>query len=107
MIAETKAKLYIPLADIVDTDAEKKRLSAERENLLSCIARCNAKLSNSEFTSRAPAAVVDGEKKRLAGYEEKLAAVEELIKKYEYYKQCPAEAGHCDRDFFNFSDLRR
>ncbi|MBO4217207.1 MAG: valine--tRNA ligase [Clostridia bacterium] len=83
MIAETKAKLYIPLSDIVDTDAEKKRLSAERENLLACIARCSAKLSNAEFTSRAPAAVVDGEKKRLAGYEEKLSAVEELIKKYE------------------------
>jgi valyl-tRNA synthetase len=57
----------------IDRDAEKARLAKEIERLDGEVARARAKLGNASFVERAPPAVVDQEKKRLADFEAKLA----------------------------------
>jgi valyl-tRNA synthetase len=61
----------------IDVKAERERLSKEVERLTQEVSKCNAKLGNESFVAKAPAAVVDQERKRLAEYEttiEKLQA---------------------------------
>jgi valyl-tRNA synthetase len=57
----------------IDVAAEKVRLSKEVERLAGEIAKARGKLGNASFVDRAPAAVVDQEKKRLADFEAKHA----------------------------------
>lgn len=76
------AVIYIPLAEMVDFEAETKRLSLERNKMISEIERIDKKLSNAEFVAKAPAAVVEGEKKKRENYEDKLKKIEESIQKY-------------------------
>jgi valyl-tRNA synthetase len=73
------ATAYIPLADMIDTEKELARLNKEKDNILGEIARLEKKLSNEGFVAKAPAAVVDGEKAKLAKYRETLAGVEGAI----------------------------
>ena len=82
-IVSDRAKIFIPLAEMVDIDAEIARLSAEEKKFESEIARIDAKLSNEGFVAKAPAAVVEAERTKRAGYEEKLASVRASIKKYQ------------------------
>ncbi len=73
------ATAYIPLADMIDTEKELARLTKEKENILGEIERLNKKLSNEGFVAKAPAAVVEGERNKLAKYQETLAGVENAI----------------------------
>lgn len=75
------AKMYIPMAEIVDMEKEKARLEKEKANALSEIERVNKKLSNSSFTDKAPAAVVEAERAKLEKYTEMLKNVEEMLAK--------------------------
>jgi valyl-tRNA synthetase len=52
----------------VDKEAEQARLSKEIARLEGEIAKANAKLGNESFVARAPAAVVEQEKERLANF---------------------------------------
>lgn len=81
-IVSEKAKIFIPLAEMVDIEAEIARLSAEEKKFESEIARIDAKLSNEGFVAKAPAAVVDAERAKRRSYEEKLASVRASIEKY-------------------------
>ena len=56
-------------------EKETARLTKERENLEKEIKRLTGKLSNEGFTSKAPAAVVEAEREKLAGYEEKIGLI--------------------------------
>jgi valyl-tRNA synthetase len=56
----------------VDPVAERLRLSKELERLETEAAKARAKLGNASFVERAPAAVVEQEKKRLADFDSKL-----------------------------------
>jgi valyl-tRNA synthetase len=78
-IVTDSATVYIPLADIVDFAAERKRLEGELANVNSEIARVEGKLANENFTSRAPAAVVDAERAKLEKYREKKTGVEKAL----------------------------
>ena len=82
LIVSDKAKIFIPLADLVDMDAEISRLEAEKERLMGEIARIDNKLSNEGFVSKAPAAVVEAEKTKRVGYKEKLDIVLASLAKY-------------------------
>jgi valyl-tRNA synthetase len=52
----------------IDVAAERERLTKEVDRLNAEIAKCNAKLGNESFVAKAPAAVVEQERKRLAEY---------------------------------------
>ena len=57
----------------IDVPAEKARISKEIARLDGEIARAEVKLGNAGFVDRAPAAVVEQEKKRLMEFRAKLA----------------------------------
>ena len=59
-------EILIPLAGLIDKDAELIRLTKEMEKLAGEMKRLNGKLSNEKFVSRAPEAVVEKEKQKLA-----------------------------------------
>jgi valyl-tRNA synthetase len=59
----------------IDRDAEIARLDKEIARLSNEITKANGKLSNASFVDRAPAAVVEQEKKRLADFESTLEKV--------------------------------
>jgi len=59
-------RLLVPMAGLIDQAAELARLDRELEKLEKEIARTAGKLQNSNFTDRAPAAVVAKEREKLA-----------------------------------------
>ena len=74
-IVTDSATIFLPLSDIVDTEKEIARLEAEQKKLTGEIERLEKKLSNEGFVAKAPAAVVDGERAKLAKYKENLEGV--------------------------------
>ncbi len=74
-IVTDSATILLPLSDIVDTEKERARLEAEQKKLCGEIERIEKKLSNEGFVAKAPAAVVEGEKAKLAKYRENLDGV--------------------------------
>ena len=72
--------VYLDLSGAIDAEAEKRKIGKEREKMLSLIASTKARLSNEAFVSKAPAAVIEGAKKQLALYEEKLAEMDRILK---------------------------
>ncbi len=75
------ATLYIPLSDVVDMEKEKDRLSKEKDRLISEIERIEKKLSNEGFVSKAPAAVIEGERAKLVKYRDMLTATEAALER--------------------------
>ena len=59
-------RILIPLAGLIDKAAEKDRLDREEKNLTKEKSRLEGKLGNDSFVAKAPAAVVDKEKQKLA-----------------------------------------
>jgi len=72
--------LYLDLGASVDAGAEKAKMTKELEKLNQLIAGTEARLANTAFTSKAPAAVLEGAKKQLADLQSKRAEVERLLK---------------------------
>ncbi|MBO4681055.1 MAG: valine--tRNA ligase [Clostridiales bacterium] len=72
-------EIYLPLEDLIDIGKELERLGKEKERLEGEIARVSGKLANESFVSRAPAAVVDQERAKLAKYEEMHKSITERI----------------------------
>ena len=68
MIATDSGSLYIPLSEVVDLDKERARLAEQMKKNDMEIERIEKKLSNEGFVSKAPAAVIDGERAKLAKY---------------------------------------
>jgi len=59
-------QILIPLAGLIDVGAEIARLEKEMAKLEKEIDRLNGKLGNEQFVSKAPAAVIDKERSKLA-----------------------------------------
>ncbi len=68
MIATAAGNMYIPLADVIDFDKERERLQGEMKKNEAEIERLEKKLSNEGFVAKAPAAVIEGERAKLAKY---------------------------------------
>ena len=80
-IITDSAAAYIPLADMIDFEAERKRLTTELEKNANEIKRVEAKLANEGFTSKAPAAVIEGERQKLEKYREVRRGLEDALAK--------------------------
>ena len=66
------ADVYIPLASLVDLNKERARVEKEIERVQGEIDRARGKLANERFVSKAPAAVVEEERRKLAVAQEML-----------------------------------
>lgn len=71
-----KLELHVPLEGLIDIEAEKARLTKEIERLRDFATKLEAKLGNDNYTSRAPAEVVERDRNKLAETKEALARVE-------------------------------
>ncbi|MBQ2319546.1 MAG: class I tRNA ligase family protein, partial [Clostridia bacterium] len=74
------AKVYMPLGDLIDFEAERTRLNKERDAVLKDITFVENKLNNPGFVSKAPEKVVAEQRKNLEVYKEKLAMLDERLK---------------------------
>ncbi len=71
--------ILLPLKGVIDFAAERERLNKELDSLNRNIEGYTRKLSNASFVERAPAQVVEEERRRQAEAEEKRAKVEEAL----------------------------
>ncbi|MCB1678461.1 MAG: valine--tRNA ligase [Halioglobus sp.] len=76
-------EILVPMADLIDRDAELARLSRELARLAGDVARTEAKLANTAFVERAPADVVAKEREKMQAQQqalEKLRGQEQRIR---------------------------
>jgi valyl-tRNA synthetase len=62
-------EIYLPLAELIDLETEKSRLTKELNSIIPQIDRLEI-LLRSSFIERAPATVVDKEREKLKQYKE-------------------------------------
>ena len=67
--------LFIPSAQLMDVEAEKTKLNAEKARLENEVKRSKGILSNQGFLAKAPKAKIETEEKKLADYEKQLNVV--------------------------------
>ncbi len=75
----TDAVVFMPLAELVDTQKELERLEKEENRLSSELKRSRAMLSNEKFLVKAPADKVAEEKSKLEKYEQMMRDVQARI----------------------------
>ena len=75
-VVTDNARMFMPMAELVDLEKEKARIEKELANAEKMLAGQNAKLSNQNFVTRAPEAVVNVEREKKA----KLEALIENLK---------------------------
>ena len=74
-------RVMIPLAGLIDLDAEKTRLGKEIARIEIEIGKCEGKLGNANFIAHAPAAVVAQERQRIVDWNTTLEALREQATK--------------------------
>ncbi|WP_303903580.1 valine--tRNA ligase [Thiohalomonas denitrificans] len=74
-------KLLVPMAGLIDKDAELARLTKEFDKLGKELERGKKKLENESFIAKAPEAVVQKEKDKVADMENSLRSLEEQLEK--------------------------
>ena len=75
VVGDTRLCLFIE----IDVAAEKVRLGKEATRLEGEIAKAGNKLANEAFVAKAPAAVLEQEKKRLADFTATLAKIRDQL----------------------------
>ena len=80
-IVTDAAKIYIPMGDLVDFEAERARLNKELASAQKQLDGINAKLSNENFVSKAPAQVVDAQREAARKLNEKIAMLNDSLSK--------------------------
>ncbi len=76
-------KLLIPLAGLIDKEAELTRLNKEIAKIDNNLQKSQAKLTNPSFVDKAPEAVVDKERQRVAEMETAIKQLQEQARKIE------------------------
>ena len=79
-VVTANATAYMPLAELVDLQAELDRINKEIEKAKNGLRIVEGKLNNEKFVSKAPEAVVNAEKEKAAKYAELIAKLEESAK---------------------------
>ena len=77
------ARMFIPMSDLVDFDAERERIKKELEKARKQLDAQIAKLSNENFVSRAPQNIVDVERDKKAKFEALIENLELSLKNLE------------------------
>ena len=77
-------KIFIPAKELIDKEAEIKRLEAELAKLTNELTRSNKMLSNPNFLSKAAPEKIEDERSKLAKYE---ATYQEVLKHLEELKK--------------------
>ncbi|MEJ5296736.1 MAG: hypothetical protein WHZ52_01720, partial [Armatimonadota bacterium] len=72
--------LVLPLGDAADIQREIERLTAEREAIRRDVEKAQAKLSNPGFTSKAPAEVVEKQRRIVEDLTARMEAIEERLR---------------------------
>ena len=72
-------EVFLPLGDLIDTEAELARLKKERDRILSRLEGQRKKLANPNFLQKAAEQVVQHEREKLANAESELAKLEANI----------------------------
>jgi valyl-tRNA synthetase len=80
-VVTAAAKIYIPLNELVDMEAELKRLNKELEQTKKMLAQDENKLKNEGFLNKAPAQVVEKIRVQAEREREKIAMIEAAIAK--------------------------
>ena len=70
-------EILVPMADLIDKDAELARLGREVEKLEKDVARIRGKLGNASFVDKAPAAVVEKEREKMQAQQQALDKLQE------------------------------
>ncbi|MCQ8240605.1 valine--tRNA ligase [Rhizosaccharibacter radicis] len=74
-----EATLVLPLAGIIDIDAERTRLEKERARVADEIAKVERKLGNADFVARAKPEVVDENRERLATFTQEASRLDAAL----------------------------
>ena len=69
----------VPLGNLIDLDAERKKLEAELQRIENFLVSVEKKLANERFVQNAPAAVVEMERKKQADAQQKIASIRESL----------------------------
>ena len=78
-IVTADAKIYIPMGDLVDFEAERKRLNKEKEAAEKKLSQINGKLNNPGFLAKAPQNVIDAQKADAEKLTEKIKMIDESL----------------------------
>ena len=71
----------LPLAGVIDIEAERTRLGKERDRLAADIGKIDAKLANADFVKRAPEEVVEEQRERRETALARIAKLEAALKR--------------------------
>ena len=80
-VTTSSARVLMPMAELVDLEAERARLEKELEKARAQLEAQNKKLANESFVSRAPEAVVNAERERAEKAKALIANLEESLAK--------------------------
>jgi valyl-tRNA synthetase len=75
VVGEARLCLYME----IDVGAERARLGKEAARLQGELAKANGKLSNEAFVAKAPAAVIEQERRRIAEFAATLGKIQEQL----------------------------
>jgi len=78
----TNMEIYVPLMDLIDFAKERARINKEIEKARGELERVEKKLSNENFTNRAPADVIEKEKIKQGEFKELLSKLEASRSKF-------------------------
>ena len=78
-IVTADAKIYIPMDELVDKEAELARLNKELDQVKKRLAQSEGKLNNQGFVAKAPEAVIEKVKGQAAKEREQIALIEAAI----------------------------
>jgi valyl-tRNA synthetase len=74
-------QILVPMAGLIDVEAERERLQKRRDKAATELAKIEAKLGNASFVDRAPEAVVAKERERQEGLQRDLSQLDTQITK--------------------------
>ncbi len=76
-------KILVPMAGLIDVDAERERLGKNRDRATQGLTRVRGKLANEKFRANAPANVVAREEAKAQALEQEIRQLDEQLARLE------------------------